>query len=132
MIASTVQLEPIETNNTIHRRLLFSEELLNLTVRQVLASRSVAFLGVSLSCDDPSKTVHGYGVGAVSIDVAPVGQCFRVDVNTLDDAPLCPELLLRSLQSFAKACPGGANLAGVIEFPKQGFVILLPAIGQND
>lgn len=132
MDTSTIRLEPISTNSTKYPTLMFSGELLDLTVRQVLTSRSVGFLGVSASPHDPGELIHACVVGAAAGGVTPFGECLRLNVDALDGAPLCPDLLLAKLQRNAKLFPSSGKIAGVIELPTQGFVILLPAIGQNN
>ncbi len=132
MDTSTALLEPIATNSTKHPELMFPGEVLDLTLRQVLTSSSVAFLGVSPSPDDPGKLVHACVVGATAGRLTPFAECLRIDVDALDDAPLCPDLLLAKLQRIAKLFPCSRKVAGIIELPTQGFVILLPAIGQDD
>src|SRR5260370_37982159 len=88
-----------------------------------IASALVTILGGEGCRDEFVATLAVDTYASVS---APIGECVRVDVDSLGSLPESFGSLLRLLRSLEPLFPGARHFIGVLEDSQQGRIIFLP------
>lgn len=81
---------------------------------------------------DSHEPVTTFAVDAHAFGSAPGSKAVRIDIDALGGVPLRLDALLQLLGSFKPIFPEARHFVGVIEYPKQGRVILLPKPREPD
>jgi hypothetical protein len=98
-----------------------------LTLRDILAMRSVASVGMPVLRDPIGEPEVCAGIDPVAMMRAPIGEILKVDLDAFNDRPEFLVMILGILRRFGEISPSRGKVIGVFEERAEGVVIFLPA-----
>jgi hypothetical protein len=99
---------------------------LSLSIKEILAMPGSAVAGVSPCGDLKGEHSPCVGIDPVSLHLTPIRERVRIDIDTLDDTPLCLLKFLGFLCNLNELFPDARQIVGVYEDRNEGVVIFLP------
>ena len=91
-----------------------------------------ALITVFRSKGDGNEPVATVAIDAHTFGHAPSGESIRVDVNSLDDTPLCLGAFLHFLRAIKPIFPGARHLTAVFKDALGGRIVFLPEPDETD